>query len=450
MPPQLAVDSAPTPAPAASATSPAVAILGLGYAGLTLAVQLAASGVRVLGYDADPAVREQLSGAGAPHLHEAGLAERLAGLPDGALEVPASLPDVLPPAVIVAVGTPLGGDGAPDLTALRAAVRDVADRMTPDTLIVLRSTVPVGTCREVTRWLAEHVDDPLVAFCPERTSQGIAMDELDRLPQVVGASTEEAARRAEALFDRCAPSVVRLSSLEAAEVVKLACNAHTDIRYAFGNEIARITEALGLDAGEIIAGANVDYPRPDIARPGPVGGSCLTKDPHILIHSVEPHGYAPSLIALARDLNASVPGRIADRLLEALEEAHGDPAHCDVLVCGIAFKGTPETDDVRGTAARELAELLGPRVRSLRGQDFVVDDEHIAAVGLEPVSLADGARGAHALVVLNDHANYADAVLADAVAGMARPAVVYDVWGVVDRRLSPDPDAVRYLRLGRG
>jgi UDP-N-acetyl-D-mannosaminuronic acid dehydrogenase len=350
--------------------------------------------------------------------------------------------------VVLCVGTPIQtGTREPRLDYLRTAVAELAPRIVDDTVFIVRSTVPVGTTRAmVLSPLSERVSSPLVAFCPERTIQGQALTELRTLPQVVGGHAE-ARRRAAELFRRLTPHVVEVSSLEAAELVKLVNNAHTDLIYGFGNEVALIAGAIGVDADEVIGAANVEYPRPDVSSPGYVGGSCLEKDPHMLIASARMHGYEPRMVAAARDLNERVPVHVAERVLAELEHRAVDPARATVMVSGIAYKGKPETDDVRGSAAPIVAGVLRPRVRRLLGHDFVVADETIAGFGLEPSGLVSGCAEANALIVLNNHAGYADLTLPRLMSLLSAPRVLYDLWGVFKSvHTAASHDGV-YLRL---
>jgi UDP-N-acetyl-D-mannosaminuronic acid dehydrogenase len=424
-------------------------VIGLGYVGMTLAVALAEAGVRVLGHDTSAAVASALA-RGSPPVREPGVEERLARTLGGTLRIETSLPEELPPTVVVCVGTPVHQlSAAPDLSQLEAATTAIAARAEPETLVVLRSTVPVGTSRGLVLGAlrAQH-PNPRVAFCPERTIQGRAFEELHRLPQVVGASSPEAAEAACELFSRLTPRLVEVSSLEAAEAIKLVCNAHTDLIYGFGNEVALMAEALGLDADELISSANLDYPRPDLSRPGFVGGGCLTKDPYLLAHSAEQRDYTPSMVLAARRLNEAMPIHAARRVLDALSAQGVAAAESKILISGVAFKGDPETDDVRGAASRTIVEMLREEVAMLVGHDFTVSPEQIAAVGLEPVSLEEGFDGARAVMVLTDHAGYRLLDLAALSRQMARPAVVFDAFGVIERPETMVP-GIAYLRLGR-
>ncbi|QES46717.1 nucleotide sugar dehydrogenase [Streptomyces venezuelae] len=424
-----------------------VCVVGLGYVGVTLAAALLSTGKRVLGLETDPEVAADLA-RGRLRLAEPGVEDLLkesAG--NGTFAVTTDLAGgPLPPVAIICVGTPIEAGGTtPDLRHLRSAAESVAAAADEDTLVIVRSTVPVGTTRGLVLPLLRHrTARPLLAFCPERTIQGRALAELLSLPQIVGGLTDEAAKLAAGFFATVSGQVVPVSSLEAAELVKLVCNTHTDLIYGFGNEVALITETLGLDAMEIIRSANLDYPRPDINKPGFVGGSCLTKDPYLLAHSLAPHGHTPHLIRAARTLNESMPRRVGARVLAALQEQGQDPARATILVSGFAYKGRPETDDLRGAPYQPLLEFLRGRVAEIVGHDFVVPPARIEALGVRPASLADGFTGAHAALLLNDHPSYGELTpedLDDLIARMHPPALVYDTWRVL-------PPTTNVMRLG--
>ncbi|MFF1379794.1 nucleotide sugar dehydrogenase [Streptomyces sp. NPDC058308] len=422
-----------------------VCVVGLGYVGVTLTAALLTTGRSVLGYETNPKAADELS-RGVLELAEPGVEEQIKGAAgSGALAVTTDVGGrKLPPVVIICVGTPIEAGGTtPDLSHLRAATETIAAGVDETTLVIVRSTVPVGTSRSlVLPILRGTTDEPLLAYCPERTIQGQALAELLSLPQIVGGLTDEAGKRAGAFFETLCDQAVPVSSLEAAELVKLVCNCHTDLIYGFGNEIALITEKLGLDAREVIDSANLDYPRPKLHKPGFVGGSCLTKDPYLLAHSVAAHGHTPQMITAARTLNESMPRRVGERVLAELRERGTDPADARILISGFAYKGRPETDDLRGAPYERLLPFLKGRVKEIVGHDFVVPSDRIASLGVRAVGLTEGFTGAHAAILLNDHARYGDVDAAGLVARMADPALVYDTWRVL-------PPSTKAMRLGR-
>lgn len=425
-----------------------VCIVGMGYVGLTLAAALVNQGLKVIGCESNPESCRLLN-KGQPHVQEPGVGEALQRYLGHSLIIDEELPPTLPAVVVVCVGTPIDPvTQAPDLRQLEDAINAIAAHASPATLIIVRSTVPVGTCRNIVfPLLQQGVPEPLLAFCPERTIQGKALQELRSLPQIVGGLNDEAVVRATMLFDVLAPQVIAVSSLEAAEFIKLICNAHTDLIYGFGNEVALCAEALDLDANELIASANLDYPRPDLSRPGFVGGGCLSKDPYLLIHSAKTRGYLPTMVQAARQLNEMLPLHVGERILSELRAVGRDPRNATIFVSGFAYKGQPETDDVRGTPAAPLLEFLSHRVELIRGHDFVVSDAQIAAMGAQPVTLEDGFVGADAVVVLNNHLEYKKCDVNKLVVSMNPSAVFYDAWGIFADRLDLDR-GIRYVRLG--
>ena len=425
-----------------------VGVVGLGYVGLTLAVTLAKKGFTVFGADRVPRVVEALA-AGRPHLFEPGVEEAWRAFLGERLHVATALPRDPLDAVVLCVSTPVeSATHAPDLEGLRAAARAVAEGCAPDTLVIVRSTVPVGASRGVVlpellaRWGRARL-----AFCPERTIQGQALRELEQLPQVVGGLDDASAEAAAALFARVTPRVVRVSSLEAAELVKLVNNCHTDLIYSFGNEVALLAERAGLDPLEVIRAANVDYPRPDLSRPGYVGGGCLSKDPYILLASGKALGHEPWLVGRARALNEYLPGHAARHFLALLGQARGGLDGARVALLGFAYKGWPPTDDMRGAPVLAMLEVFREARLTLAGHDFLVAPQIIRDLGVEPRPLEHVFDGADGVLVVTDHPEYAKLDLGAALAQLRRPALVYDSWRILDEA-AVRAAGIRYAAIG--
>ena len=427
-----------------------ILVVGLGYVGITLTVALARKGFIVHGYDKNPDTVAALA-AGRPHLFEPGIAEGLRAFLGETIHIADRLPSEPVDAAIICVSTPVAmTTRTPDLDNLGAAARAVAAECAPGTLVIVRSTVPVGASRQVVlpaltaRWGRARL-----AFCPERTIQGQALRELEQLPQVVGAVDAESLEMASGLFGKLTSRVVPVSSLEAAEAVKLLNNCHTDLIYSFGNEVALFAERLELDPLELIRAANVDYPRPDLARPGFVGGGCLSKDPYIMMASATGAGYEPWLVGRARGLNEYLPLHVARRFVELIREARGSTEGTRALLLGFAYKGWPPTDDMRGAPVFPMLDVLRAEGLSLRGHDFLVAPETVGRLGVTPVALDEGFAGADAVLVITDHPEYGKQDLAKLLSSMRRPAVVYDCWRVLDRE-AVRAGGVRYASIGYG
>jgi UDP-N-acetyl-D-mannosaminuronic acid dehydrogenase len=427
-----------------------IGVVGLGYVGLTLAVTLARKGFTVHGMDVSPRVLEALAEK-RPHLFEPGVEEGLQASLGERFFVRPALPERGIEAAILCVSTPVELDThEPQLENLRLAARHIAERCADGTLVIVRSTVPVGASRAVVlpelraRWTR-----PLLAFAPERTIQGQALRELEELPQVVGGLDGESLAAAAALFSRVTRTIVTVVSLETAELVKLVNNCHTDLIYAYGNEVALMAERWGLDPLEVIRAANLDYPRPDLAKPGFVGGGCLSKDPYILMSAAEAAGYEPWLVGQARGLNERLPIHVAERLLAMIRETRGTADGAQLAVFGWAYKGWPPTDDMRGTPIAPMLSIFREAGIALRGHDFLVRPEVIRGFGAKPVTPEAGFAGADAILVLTNHPEYAKLDLTRLLPSLRRPAIVFDAWRILDEEVLRAA-GVRYAGIGYG
>jgi UDP-N-acetyl-D-mannosaminuronic acid dehydrogenase len=425
---------------------PTVAILGLGYVGVTLAAAMAEKGYRVHGVDVQPAVLDALS-RGRSHLFEPGVDDVFARYVGSRITVGPELPDAPLDAAIISVSTPVDDvTHRPVLDNLAAAAEHVARRCSPDTLVVVRSTVPVGTSRAVVlpKLLAAWGTAKLV-MAPERTIQGQALRELVELPQVVGGLDADSLQAGLRLFDLLSNELVPVSTLETAELVKLTNNCHTDVIYSFGNEVAMVAEGFGLDPLEVIRATNLHYPRPDIARPGYVGGGCLSKDPYIMVSSAGAR--PPFLVEQARKLNEYLPVHVATRIVELIRAQRGDTQGARLAVLGWAYKGWPPTDDMRGTPIEAMMPVFSEAGLTVLGHDPLVAADVIRRYGGEPVSIDKAFTDADAVLVINDHPDYRAIQIDTALGGDRRPAVVFDSWRILDEQ-AVTAAGVRYAGIG--
>jgi UDP-N-acetyl-D-mannosaminuronic acid dehydrogenase len=423
-----------------------IGVVGLGYVGLTLTAALADKGFIVHGADVSPTVIDSLS-RGRSHIFEPGVEEVFATHVGRGIQVAAELPRDTVDVAVISVSTPVDDvTRRPNLANLAAAARSVAATCRPGTLVVVRSTVPVGTSRRVVlpELRAAWGDDVRLVMAPERTIQGQALRELVELPQVVGGLDEASLRLGVEFFGGLARTIVEVSNLETAEMVKLSNNCHTDLIYSFGNEIALIAERHGLDPLEVIRATNVDYPRPDLSKPGYVGGGCLSKDPYIMIDSAG--DYQPFLVGRARELNEYLPVHVAETVVRMLGETRGETRGARLAVLGWAYKGWPPTDDMRGTPIAAMMPIFSAAGITVVGHDPMVTDDVIRQYGGEPISLDKAFTDTEAVLIINDHPDYR-AIEVTEVLGAARPAIIYDSWRVLDGD-AVMAAGIRYAGLG--
>ncbi|MFN6984313.1 MAG: nucleotide sugar dehydrogenase [Rhizobium oryzihabitans] len=411
-----------------------IVIFGLGYVGLTLAVAMAEAGFRVHGVEINPTVLSALSTHRA-HFSEYGLNDRLATqMQKGRFTASKSIDDAPSASVfIVTVGTPVGPDKRTKFDALHAVSNEIAQAMPDGALVVLRSTVRVGTTSEIVRPILAATGKAFdLAFCPERTLEGKALAELATLPQVIGGIDDHSTFRAAQLFTFLTPTIIRVRNAETAEMVKLVNNTQRDLMFAFANEIAGVCDALSISAHEVIASGNIGYPRSSMPMPfpGPVGGPCLEKDPYILAEGVERYDFRPGIALTARNWNEGLPERSVAQLCTKLREAGGDLPR-RVAILGLAFKGRPETDDLRGTMAIPLIDALRAAIPNviIIGWDAMVDRMTTETLGIEAADTPlEAARDAGLVLFQNNHPALEKLNLAALAREMTAPGIIYDFW----------------------
>lgn len=435
-----------------------VCVLGLGYVGLTLAVVLADVGFRVTGVDRDRTLIDDIR-IGRPHFHEKGLAELLSALDSR----PATKPryeyalEQCAEVYIISVGTPIQRPSLePNLEYVRNAAAEVGRVLGPGNLVVLRSTVPVGVTRSVVIPILENLSgliagrDFSVAFCPERTVEGKALRELRELPQIIGGFDRNSADFATRLFSRNTPTIIDVGSLEGAEMVKIMDNTYRDVMFSYANQMALLCERLELDMVPLVQAANTGYNRNNIPMPSPgVGGACLSKDPYILASVCRGVGIDPTLFLQGRKINEYMPRHVVNRVREGLEQAGKQLAGATVFVLGFAFKGKPETSDLRDSPTLDLVKYLHEENASIRGFDPVVSPDEIAAIGVQPCELAAGFEGADAIIIMLNHPTFEEMDLAAMLPSANSPVVLVDGWHLFDIEELGASSKVIYGSIGR-
>jgi len=428
-----------------------VAVYGLGFIGTTLAATLANRGYLVAGLDVDVAIVQRLQ-QGEVHIHEPGLADLVkASLDRGTLRFASNAGDAHHRVSIVAVGTPVNDEGQADLSALEAVTRTIGGRIKRGDLVMLRSTVPVGTTRNLVAPMLERLsglvagEDFHLAFTPERTVEGKAMRELRELPQIVGGLTAGCTQRAAAFWGPVTNSVVQVDSLEAAELVKLANNSFRDLSFAFSNGLAMLADRYNIDAFRLILAANEGYPRNPIPLPSPgVGGYCLTKDP-FLYAAVAPESVHAGLARAGREANRSAARYPVEALVRYAARHDRSVVGMRVLVMGLAFKGMPETNDLRGSTAIDVVRALQSKGVLVCGWDAIVPATDLERIGIEPVDPIDAVVGVDALFIMNNHPKNVPAGL---IARARTPMFVFDGWSLLDARDVEQHAEMTYATMG--
>ncbi len=417
-------------------------VVGIGRVGLPLAISFAREGVRVFGVDRLPMHVDQVAAGVLPFI-EHGAGEALTTVLDDGSFTPTtdasgsiSQSDV----VVLTVGTPIGDGMQPDHSQIEAAAAALAENLRPGTLVVLRSTVAPGT---TTRIVVPALlgptglrlgDDLFVAFCPERISEGKAMEELGLLPEIIGGVDDASARLAGEVFQLLGPGkTIHLTDALSAELAKLFTNVYRYVNFALANEYGLIAEHYERDAHEIISMLRDGYPRAPVALPGPAGGPCLSKDGYFLIQEIS----YPDFVLTAWKLNESIPVHIAQRLRQVMAFGGRQLSGARVAVLGRAFKA--DIDDDR----------LSPSVRLIETLQRMGAEVHVHDPYLPSESLEDALSEADAIVLATNHQVYGELDPKE-VSKLAKPdCVVADCWATLDAE-SWSMAGFEIFALGRG
>ena len=430
-----------------------IGIVGLGYVGLTLATVLAEVGFDVVGVEKNLNLVE-LTNVGIPHFSELGLDDALKQVIDsGKFKAKKSFDSSdLCDVYIITVGTPLDQSGQARLDMIEQATGEVANHMPDGALIILRSTVKIGTSREVVKPILKSTGKSFgLAMCPERTLEGRALKELRELPQIVGSDETDARTRASALFGKLTNSVIQVSTYETAEMIKLIDNTSRDVRFAFANEVARACDALGINAHEVISSGKLGYSRTDVALPGLVGGPCLEKDPHILQQSLAVHSVELEITKASRLVNERQPEETISFIINEMSRREFNQ-NCKVAILGMAFKGVPSTDDLRGSMSVKVLEHLKREApfAKICLYDPVIPKEilqkkfpnlHIS------INLEDAINGAQVAIIANNHPNLSSCGLSKYKNEMSVDGFIYDYWNNFSN-LSHEELGVIYYAVG--
>ncbi len=413
-----------------------VGIIGLGYVGLPLAVAFAKEGCDVIAVDVDSRKVDAIQ-AGESYIEDVPsellreLNERIHATTRYARLAKAD-------AVIICVPTPLTRNREPDLGPLIDSTRGLAEVLQADQLVVLESTTYPGTTRERVAPLLEESGlaagrDFHLAFSPERVDPGRTDFTLRNTPKVLGGLTEACLQRAEELYGLVCENLVRVSSPEAAELTKLLENIFRSVNIALVNELAMLTDRMGIDIWEVVEAASTKPYGFMRFEPGPgMGGHCLPVDPFYLSWRAREFDMATEFIELAGKVNQQMPYHCVEKAQRALNDVGMSVKGARVFVLGVSYK--PGVGDIRESPALKIIELL----RKL-GADVCYHDPHVAQLtefGLASRPLEQAVADADLTLIVTAHPGIDYGQLAQ------RSRLLVDLRGVT-RSLEPSADVIR-------
>jgi len=431
-----------------------IAMIGTGYVGLVSGACFADFGHRVTCVDKDAAKIERLN-AGEMPIWEPGLEALVkSNVERGRLtfttDVAASVTDA--EAVFIAVGTPARrGDGHADLTYVFEAIRELAQFIKPGTVVVTKSTVPVGTGDRIEAILKEEgVEGVSVASNPEFLREGAAIADFKHPDRIIVGAEDDRAQEVlreiyRPLFLNRAP--ILITGRRTAELTKYAANAFLAVKISFINEIADLCEAVDADVQDVARGIGLDNRiGPKFLHAGPgYGGSCFPKDTVALLQTADNAGVEQRIVATTVSVNDDRKGRMVDRVERALG---GDVAGKRVGILGLAFK--PNTDDMREAPSIPIVKGLVERGAKVAAFDPVA--RHQAEPMLPGIEFADdayaAADGADALVIVTEWDEFR-ALDLERIAASLKGKILVDLRNVYDRG-EAEAAGLTYYGVGRG
>jgi len=384
-------------------------VIGLGYVGLPLAVELANAGFRVLGYDVSQRVVDGLN-AGRSHIKDISDAQVQAVLKGGRFSATTDASRLAEPdAISICVPTPLSKFKDPDMSYIVAATEAVKRSLRRGQAIILESTTYPGTTREVMLPALEATGlkvgaDFFLAFSPERVDPGNPVYGTRNTPKVVGGITPACARVACALYQPAIETLVPVSTTEAAELVKLLENTFRSVNIGLVNEMAIVCDKLGVDVWEVIEAAATKPFGFMKFLPGPgLGGHCIPIDPHYLAWKMRGLNYKTRFIDLAGEVNTEMPVFWVRKVGEALNDRGRSVKGAKVLVLGVAYKRN--IDDLRESPALDIIRLLEQQGATVRYHDPYVASFEENGHQMQSVALTEAeVRAADCVMVVTDHA----------------------------------------------
>jgi UDP-N-acetyl-D-glucosamine dehydrogenase len=388
-----------------------VHVIGLGYVGLSLAVELAKAGFTVRGIDVDLERVARLN-RGQSYLVDIAT-ETLAPLvAEGRLTATTAFDEVgQADALIICVPTPLRKSKEPDISFIVASLESLLPHLRQGQLLVLESTTFPGTTEEVVQPRLESVglvvgSDVFLAFSPERVDPGNRKFTTANIPKVVGGVTRSCTELASDLYRHVTTSVFEASSPRVAETAKLLENTFRSVNIALANELAFACRKIGVDPWEVIEAAATKpfgfmpfYPGPGI------GGHCIPVDPLYLSWKVRLTGYEAQFIALADQINRAMPAHVVHLVGDALNDRGRAVRGASILVLGVTYKA--DVNDIRESPALEIVEQLARRGAQISYADpftpqLVLDGLKLAAV--EPS--AEALAAADCVLILTSHSSF--------------------------------------------
>lgn len=433
-----------------------VGVVGLGYVGLPLVAALANVSYRVIGIDINASKIKKLRETYEPDILEPGLTETL-NRHRTKVEFTTDYSYLMKncDSIFITVGTPLTPDGNPNYAYLNSAVESIGKHLRKSQLIVLKSTVIPGTTENYVTPKLEKISglkagkEFYVAFCPERTIEGLALYELYTLPKIIGGINNRSTKYAVSIIEKLGGGIITVSSPIVAEICKLSDNLHRAVNIAFANEIGELCEKIGVDAYEVVSAVNDAYERTHLYQPGlGADGPCLSKDPKIFVYSMQKLGMKAPMTSACIAKNMESTLRIASIIFEFVNM--NKIVKPKISLMGLTFKGSPETDDIRGSPALKIWNSLQNELPEV---EFKFYDPILKDFLSIPVSktIEDCIHCSNVVAFLTNSPSLMNIDVGSILKNTDRPLLIIDSWhNVANLEKAKEHKRVKIFRGGSG
>ncbi|MFH2011149.1 MAG: nucleotide sugar dehydrogenase [Pseudomonadota bacterium] len=388
-----------------------IAVIGIGYVGLPLAIEFAKNGFEVKGIDTDKRKVDAINN-GSSYIHDVKKDELIPLVQSGKLCATTDysiLKDT--DAISICVPTPLNKTKDPDVSYILDVANKISKFVHAKQLIVLESTTYPGTTRELILPIIEEKGvkvgkDFYLAFSPERIDPGNKFYNTKNTPKIVAGITPECAEVAKLLYKQIIDTIVPVSSTETAEVVKLLENTFRSVNIALVNEIAIICNKLNLNVWEVIEAASTKPFGYMTFYPGPgLGGHCLPIDPSYLSWKLRTLNYRARFIELASEINTEMPYFVTNKVTDGLNRSMKSVNGSNILVLGVAYK--KDIDDIRESPALDIIKILKEK-----GAEVIFNDPNVPFINTDEINMPSVAidedilKKMDCVVIATDHSDY--------------------------------------------
>ncbi len=427
-----------------------ITIFGLGYVGLTLALCMSKNGFEITGFDINKNLISNLK-KGNSHFYEQKL-DYLLKNEKKKINFSNSINNSKSDCYILSVGTPIK-NYRPNLKYITDAIKQICSILKEGDLIVLRSTLPIRTTDDVIIPLIYKIKkfkpgiDYFIGFAPERTIEGNAIDELENNPQIIGANDLVSFEKTAKIFNKITKSIIKVENIKSAEFAKLVDNSYRDHKFAFSNQLIAPCEKLKINLNSIIKAVNFGYGRNDIAKPSPgVGGPCLSKDPYIFFSSLNINKNK-LIVKNARNINENIPLYVFNKTMKLIKKTKINKKNIKFFFLGLAFKGHPETSDVRDSTSIKIIKYFF-KFKNIYCYDPVLNTSEIKKLGFKYSGINSGFKNADVIIFLNNHKSFELLNIENLLRKTKKPSILIDTWNMLDEKKIKQLKSVVYSGLG--